>query len=349
MPAMSDQFEQPLRAAEMGLTGTATGAGSWTLPQVRAIVAGTQGGMSRASAMALLLASNWPTKHRDFEAVLRNDRELPQVRYAAAIHLGKTGSPGALEVLVDASGLSDERVLAGVAKALGWIGDREDALARVRHIRDTAAGPASKPSGFAALLIAHRLGLQPDRAPVPANLLPMPSGKARHLHLRVADPDEVELCLSSLADQPLAMELVERPMYQLRCEDQVRMVLLSRRWVEAGQTTAAQSSVPAIVALKMPESGKYSLSMFVLLSHGRSADAAQLALWRTTGDLIYSGPARFTDEGLAFSLATAFRPGARPVEVEGELAGSVLRVNTAVSAHGAVPKSQPTKHETSSL
>jgi len=80
---------------------------------VRDVVIGMDASFPRSRAMALLLASDFPNKHRDYELVLQNEKESPEIRYLAAIYLGKIPTPAAMEILLKNSHIRDERVLAG--------------------------------------------------------------------------------------------------------------------------------------------------------------------------------------------------------------------------------------------
>jgi hypothetical protein len=60
-----------------------------SLKRVRAVVAGKDSTFPQARAMALLHASDFPNKHRDFAAVLEDENQSSAIRCLAAIYLGK--------------------------------------------------------------------------------------------------------------------------------------------------------------------------------------------------------------------------------------------------------------------
>jgi HEAT repeat protein len=144
-----------------------------SLKRLRNVVAGKDRSFSRAQAMMLLLASDFPNKHRDFEAVLGNEEEPSRFRYLAAISLGRVNTAAAMEVLVKHSQIRDERVLTGVMMALGRIGDKS-ALDVVSRVKQQTTGMAASMAKFAAALISHRLGLAGNDLPVPDDSIMVP-------------------------------------------------------------------------------------------------------------------------------------------------------------------------------
>ena len=111
---MAPPFSVVARISEELIADT----GKASLKQLRSVVAGRDATFPRSFAMDLLLGTDFPNKHRDFESVLENETEAPETRYLAAISLGKIDTPAAMEILVKNSHAADELVLAGVMKAL---------------------------------------------------------------------------------------------------------------------------------------------------------------------------------------------------------------------------------------
>ena len=106
-----------------------------SLKRIRDVVAGKDTTFPRSRGMAILQTTDFPNKHRDFEAVLENENESPEIRYLAAIYLGKIATSAAIEILIRNSRIDNESVLAGVMKALGCIGDKAafDAISTVKR------------------------------------------------------------------------------------------------------------------------------------------------------------------------------------------------------------------------
>src|SRR5438874_5458304 len=87
------------------------GSDALSLKHLRNVVAGRKTTFSRSRAMAMLQTTDFPNKHRDFEAVLENEKESSDIRSLAAISLGKIATAAALAILVKNLNVTDERVL----------------------------------------------------------------------------------------------------------------------------------------------------------------------------------------------------------------------------------------------
>ncbi len=70
------------------LVDTNASADKVSLKRLRDVVAGRDTTFPRSRGMALLHTTDFPNKHRDFQAVLENECESPEMRYLAASYLG---------------------------------------------------------------------------------------------------------------------------------------------------------------------------------------------------------------------------------------------------------------------
>ena len=318
-----------------------------SLKRLRDVVIGRDTTFSRTRAMALLLASDFPNKHRDFEVVLDDETESPEIRYVAAINLGKVNTPVAMEILIKNSQVRDERVLMGVMKALGRIGDKI-ALDAIFSAREYAKGLAVSQAKFAATLITHRLGLEEGELPIPQtsdHLEVQPYAARPFLITRAGDTD-AEFCLRSLADQPFGIEFSEHPMYQARCGRNAWMILLNRNFV--GDNTvrmlAERRAFPGVVALRSEGTGLYSVSYLLLTSSTSDRDVINILVYRTNGELVFSGTAQVKESCAEFSILALRRPGAFAVKMEGTLEAGRLEIHTALStAFVQIKKREPSK------
>ena len=198
-----------------------------SLRQVRNVVAGRDQSYPRSQAMALLRASDFPNKHRDFEAVLQNEDESSRIRYYAAISLGRINSPTALEILVRNSQTRNEEVLTGVMIALGRIGDRA-ALSAIEDVKRCAQEWPAAQAEFAAALISHKLGLEGHHLPIPdkKDYFIIPAKAEVSFPITQALDIDSELCLRSLADEPFGIEFSEESIHQGRLNRCTWMLLL---------------------------------------------------------------------------------------------------------------------------
>lgn len=316
-----------------------------SLRQLRDVVAGRESAFPRTQAMALLFDSDFPNKHRDFEAVLENERETTEIRYLAATYLGRVNTASAVEILIRNSQIRDEYVLAGVMKALGRIGDRL-ALEAVMKAKEEAKGLAVLEAKFAAVLISHRINLEGNAMSIPDNreYLELPADCARPLHITRADDIDAEFCLRSVAGQPLGIEFLEHPMYQFRCGRRTWMILFNRDCV--GQDTVKkltkQKSLFGVLAIRSEETRLYSVALLLLISPDEQKDTANILICRTNGDLAFGGTAQVKGDHAEFSIRAVSRPGAFAVRVEGAFENDRLEIKEALSTPFAlVKKRQP--------
>jgi hypothetical protein len=315
------------------------------LGRVRAVVAGREADIPRGMAMALLLASDFPNKHRDFQEVLENDNERPEVRYLAAIYLGRINTPAARGILLESARIRDPQVLAGVAKALGRIGD-QSALPILSRVAEQTTGFPASAARFAAGLIVHRLGLAGYDLllPAEAEYLNLPEGVGRTLKVDRAHEGDVQFCLRSLASQPLGVEFAERPAYQVRCGSRMWLILLNRDLAGPGAVSRlmARKTLLMSVAARNQETGFYSVRLLVLTRPGEEPGRIDVLIYRPTGDVILGGQARVEADQALFMIRAVSRPGAAAVLIRGTFRDGELAIETALSSAVVVrPKRQP--------
>jgi|GEM_PF-1169874 len=317
-----------------------------SLKRLRDAVAGRDSGFSRSHAMALLQISDFPNKHRDFQAVLENESEPSEIRYLATVSLGRMNTQAAVDILLRNSEARDERVLAGVMKALGRIGG-ESSLSAVLRARDYAKGLAASYAEFAALLISHRIGLKGDESTVAEHKSYMElrgSAASSPLQLSRADSSDGEFCLRALGDQPFGIELTEHSMYQLRCERRLMMILFNREFIgrDAVRRLSERKAILGIVANRMEVTGSYSPSLLWLTSPAHNPGTVNLMLYRSTGQQIFGGTGTAHGERLEFNIRALPRPGAFGVQIDGHFENGKLEFKTAQAAMFIQqPKRQP--------
>jgi hypothetical protein len=305
-----------------------------SLKRLRAIVAGKDSTFPQARAMALLQASDFPNKHRDFAAVLEDENQSSAMRCLVAIYLGKTATPTAMHILIRNSGIRDERILAAVMRALGCIGDRA-ALDAISQAKRNASGQALEQAEFAQLLIAHREGLDDVELAVTQAVEPLtPALQAgRPFSIARADPVDAEFCLRSLADQPYGIEFSEQAMYQARCGRHLWMILLNRNFAERNSTGKLQHqrAFPGMVALRDAETGLYAPMYLMLTAPAPDRQAVNIRVYGTSGYLAFAGSAMVKDNRADFSIVAVRRAGAFPVKLEGTFEDGRLDIHTALS------------------
>lgn len=319
----------------------------FSLKQLRDVVAGRDTTFPRSRGMALLLATDFPNKHRDFEAVLENEKESPEIRYLAAIYLGKIPAPAVIEILVKNSHVRDERVLEGVMKALGWIGDKS-ALEAISTAKKRVKGLAAMQAEFAATLIAHRVSLEECELLVPEtrNHVKLDLHCARPFRITRADDADAEFCLRSLAGQPFGIEFSEHPMYQVRCGRNTWMILFNRDFggKSSVKTLGKRKAFLGVVAIRSEETRLYSVSYLLLTSPVKDEDVISVLVYRTNGKLTFAGTARAVGNCADFSILALLQPGAFAVKIEGTFEDGRLDIKTALSTTLVqIKKREPTE------
>lgn len=314
--------------------------------RLRAVVLGQDKTLRRVTAMALLATSRPPHAEDVFAQVLANEKEHPRMRAAAAVSLGKLGTPAAEEALIKQSRVSDQRVLADVAKALGRIGG-ERALAALAQVRQRTTGLVAAQAQFAAALISHRLGLAGNElaAPDGKNLIELPPAGARPVQFAKAEAGEAALSLRTLAFEPIGIEYDQNALYQVRCGRSVRMLAINRAFTAAGAINklTARKTLLGAVALKSVETDGYSISHYLLTEPGRQPNTATLLVYRTNGTQAFAGTAQVTGARVSFSLRAVNHPGATPVRLEGTFENGQLNMQTALAAPARQPGRQPAR------
>ncbi len=353
------------------------------LSLVRNVIAGRDTSFPRTQAISLLRASNVPDKYRDFQLLLENEQESPNVRYLAARSLGRINTPEALEILIKNSQIRDEYVLAGVMLALGRIGDR-NALEAISRVKESATGLAASQAEFAAALISHRLGLEGNDLPIPnsSEYLDLPSSAAssfqvtqvgetgvhlilaairRHLRslieailgrlpsklaeLWCLRETEAEVCLRSLATQPFGIQYAEDSLYQIQCGQNNWMLVFNQEFAnqDAVQKLRTQKAFPGIIATKNEETGSYSTAFLLLTSPADQPNRLNILIHRATGELVFGGTAQVEESKAEFLIRSIPRPGAFPVDIEGTFEGGKVELKTALSGTVVLQRRHPTK------
>lgn len=337
-----------IRRSSLWRSGTAeAGAPAREAPGLREIrdaVHGKPSRVSRAHAIELLASSDFPNRHRDLAAVLEDDGAPSKLRYLAAMALARTDARAAQQILVQAARIRDDRVLTGVLRSLGQVGGR-DALAAIERALPYAEGTALKQAEFASTLIAHRLGLEGHGTPEaePAELLELPPGAGRSLHIRPAIRAEAERCLRSLGPRPYGIELAERPMYDWRCDRCRGMLLLNREFSgdAALDMAGRRKALFAIGALYDEPAGEYSVGALFLSAPERGGKRILISVHLTNGDRLFVGGAAVRGGIASWSLRAVKRLGAFPIRAEGEFRAGRLRFREAASGTRVVEKARP--------
>ena len=323
-----------------------------TLRQIRDAVRGKLEGASRADAVEQLAASDYPNKHRDLEVLLDDESAPSRLRYLAAVSLARADTRAAHQILLRATTVKDPRVLSGVMRALGQIGGKT-ALDAINNVGPNVSGSARAQAEFAAILIAHRLGLDgyAPRATAPADVLELPPESGARLRIRRALTTEVERSLVSLGGRPYGIELAEHPMYEFRCDRCSGMIMLNRDYTdgEALGVLRRRSAIFAIGALRNDTLGTYSVAALFLTAPSGAGDKIAISVHLTNGDRVFGGEAAISGDTARWTLHAVRRLGAFPIRAEGEFKSGHLAIGEAWSGTRIVHQARPALLNTDSV
>ena len=280
--------------------------------------------------------------------ILAKEGDDVKSRRMAASALWRLNTPEAREgLLAAAASVKEPRVLAGVVKLLGRVGD-ERALAAIERIKARGEDLLAEQAAFAAALIAHRLGLPGNDLPVPSEFEPLPPTDQRRMDFRPPPPEEVALFLKCLQDEPFEVAVSRDALQQIHCGDSLWMLALTEQFIAAGSSGAIQKQkhVVALLAAKNNVDGRYSVAFLVFSSPGRGRQA-HLLVHRVTGEQAWAGSIEAGDSGeIRFALRTAGRVGIVPIELEGVWHGrGKIETSKALSSSRVSHKLSPVKVE----
>ena len=167
----------------------------------------------------------------------------------------------------------------------------------------------------------------------------------RSIHVERASASDAEDCLRSLSGEPLGIELVEQPMYQLRCGRRVWMLLFNRDVTRPGamDRLRRQKALLGVVALKNEADGGYVPGLLIMTSPISGSGTLDIAIDRTSGTPAFGGIAQMTGDGARFRIRALARPGAAPVDVEGLFENGDIDIARAVCGVLVAGKREPVR------
>jgi len=305
-----------------------------SLQKVRRALAGNDPEIPATRAMAILFESDFPNKHRDFEALLEDEAAPTLLRRLAAVYLGRLQTPEAVDVLITRLHTRDESILIAILQSLGVAGGRRAIEAITEFQRDLRF--AAHEANVAAALIAHRIGIEGYELPIPPELrfLDMDRTCAGKLEFTTASRNDVEFCLRALGRLPFGIELSEQPSFQVRCQQQAWMILLNRDFVapDALVRTARHKAILGVIATRSRETGLYSPSFVLLTTPAPGQERVRILACRVNGQVIFGGEIQVDGARANFSIRAVARPGAFAVSIQGSFADRHLRIDEALAS-----------------
>jgi hypothetical protein len=307
-------------------------------------VAGKDASVPRGWAISQVPFAGIPDGAGVLQKILRNEGDNLKARRLAASALWRMNTAESRDALLGAaSEAGDPRLLSGIVKLLGRVGDQR-ALATIEKIRDRGQALLSEQAAFAASLIAYRLGLPGHELPAPGQFQPLPATDQRRIEFVPPPPEEVALLLKSLVEEPYDLAVSGDTMMQIRCARTTWMLAFTEKFAATDSVAAVQKqkSVAALLASKNTEDGRYSVAFLFFSSPGRGGKHVDLLGHRTTGEQAWAGTIEQGEKGgLRFTLRTVGRLGIVPIELEGVWRrGGKMETTKALSA-SRVTEKQP--------
>src|SRR5207302_3319803 len=167
------------------------------------------GPLATPLALLLLGRKTYPEKAADLERLLTDEAAPPRIRNAAALELGRLGTPEAVAVLERGLALGDDLVLRGVLEALALV--HIDYLPASLDTLVDRDGPVGQAARRTSSLIAHRLGIAGSSLGSPA---PM---ETIAMEVHAADPHEVEIAIAALKKAAPGLRLLREGASMFRC------------------------------------------------------------------------------------------------------------------------------------
>ena len=312
---------------------------SVSLTRALAVLAGRDPRVGVLQALRVVGASDIPAKSAVLAEVVRNRALGSDARRRAAILLACANAPESHSVLLEAIGDPDERVRAGAAKGLGWIGNAvayEPLIALVR----TGGMPAAQ-AEWSARLIAHRHGLAaPELPPLRLGDIVEFTSERRPVRIVAARPERLRLCLESIASRDFLLRFDPSGAREVHCGRTEWMLLLTGDFVRDSAALLRRRSIAASAAFFIEEERSFSIALIVLVEPAGSSGARLIAC-RSTGEPMFAGTARLDGERVTFSLRALSRPGAFALIFDGAVGAGSLEVTNAASGPVVVPKRRP--------
>jgi hypothetical protein len=281
----------------------------------------------------------------EFDRILNDEKEDSELRYQTTLQLAHANPKNAISSLVKASTSRDLRVLGGIAKALGQIGDASS-LPVLNKIQTNSSGALAQRAEFAAALIAHRHGLTGHDIKVDSKNLELPVKNVSAIASAASDKTETARALDSVANQTFGITPDEKSAFTLMCAKRRLVILLNRNFTNEKDSTLflKQKSFPGIVTLKNEDGKSHSIAYLILSSPSRQAGVVNLMVTRTNGDVILTGQAKLIDHRFEFEVNAVERPGAYAIRLKGKFDKGTLTFHEAFSSlRVQVAKNTPIK------
>lgn len=317
--------------------------GGIDLEKLRMVVTGKSNELPKILAMNLLQNREYPNKHEDLQAVLENNNESSTLRYIAAINLARTNIADAQDILINyITQIDDERVLYGIVKALGQIGDSR-AILPLLNIKTTKKGFVSSKANFAVALISYRFGIEGNELSIPTEEEYLKvSGNSQPIMISKSSLQEIKKDVNFISDRQFGIQLAQEPVYEIITGRDTHMILLNKQYadLENAKQLLQHKSMLGIIAYKSEEDKSYSVRYLILTSPATQTKGnIDVVITSSDGNIMFGGMLSIGDNNIKFSIRSTSQPGGFPLLIEGDLMERELRMASAeFSTSGGISK-----------
>lgn len=315
-------------------------ANDYSVEQLRQVLFAGSQILPKSIAVSLLERKSYAEKFDDIRHVLEDEQQDAKTRHAAAMALGRLGTPEAMEILRSKLEIEDRFLQRGVRQAL-----EQAAITRASSEEAGEAEP-SEDRGWGQRLAAFRSGAPGLEFSFPTGqqLLPIDLEQALTVEIKPALTGEASQIIEEISLGSAGLRLTRANAVGMRCAGRDLMVLLSddEPGLKKPAVLAERKAFLGVVAIRFGlESQAWSPKYYVLTQPGKERGEAQILLTTTRGRMIFAGTARIEGERAEFSLHAVVQPGATATEVTGSYDAGVLRLERVLTAQISLKKKQP--------
>ena len=261
-----------------------------------------KGPLPKVLALSVLRRKDYPDKVRDLKRVLMNEREEPRTRHAAAIELGRIGSPAAAAALRQGLKAKQSLVVRGAKSGLAALG--EVAPDSSQHWPQT--------------LLRYQKSIAETKIPFPAPSKFIALGPANEVPSHPANNQAAAVAIQHIVASGLSLPLKAQNAVALQCGQRDLLLLFTESLING---EAAKSNRPAVLGVVAAhyteESDHWSPKYLVLSQPSRPPGELQVLVTSSTGVVVLGGTAKLAGQHADFALKAVRQPGTVPIEVEG--------------------------------
>ena len=308
--------------------------------ELRDVLAGRGGPLSRRGAIARVAQSDLPDKEALLREVLFGARESSVDRAVAATGLAVIGTSDALEVIAQTASRRERVFLLPAIRLLGRTGGLRE-WQTLQAIAEAGDDQVAVEARFGAAVIAYRLGLDgPGFDPGPVEPL-QTNDEISNLSFERAEAPVVAMGRKALAAERFPFEVVADAVYDVRCRRRAMLLCFNGSLLRRGgfDGLLRRKALVAVCATRLEDRNDYAMS-HVAVTDPLEGSRLRVLVCSLSGKPVLTGDATAAG-GLVFQLRSVRRPGAAAVDIAARFADGGLSVERATVGHRALDKVSP--------